>query len=97
VVVSVVRAVRHWLGGKPIESKGLTASGASMRPKFSMRSDYGPPAQRQWISASRRGTGSSVGPEIMNARWLRRLSDLSQRHRTSLKYHHRLGLFPETA
>ena len=33
----------------------------------------------------------------MNARWLRRLSDLSQRHRTSLKYHHRLGLFPETA
>ena len=29
--------------------------------------------------------------------WLRRLSDLSQSHRTSLKYHHRLGLFPETA
>jgi hypothetical protein len=28
----------------------------------------------------------------MNARWLRRLSDLSQRHPTSLKYHHRLGL-----
>jgi hypothetical protein len=23
----------------------------------------------------------------MNARWLRRLSDLSQRHRTALKYH----------
>jgi hypothetical protein len=35
--------------------------------------------------------------QLMNARWLRRLSDLSQRHRTSLKYHHRLGLFPETA
>jgi hypothetical protein len=25
--------------------------------------------------------------QLMNARWLRRLSDLSQRHRTSLKYH----------
>jgi hypothetical protein len=35
--------------------------------------------------------------QLMNARWLHRLSDLSQRHRTSLKYHHRLGLFPETA
>ena len=35
--------------------------------------------------------------QLMNARWLRRLSDLIQRHRTSLKYHHRLGLFPETA
>ena len=35
--------------------------------------------------------------QLMNARWLRCLSDLSQRHRTSLKYHHRLGLFPETA
>jgi hypothetical protein len=35
--------------------------------------------------------------QLMDARWLRRLSDLSQRHRTSLKYHHRLGLFPETA
>jgi hypothetical protein len=29
--------------------------------------------------------------QLMNARWLRRLSDLSQRHRTSLKYHHKLG------
>jgi hypothetical protein len=28
--------------------------------------------------------------QLMNARWLRRLSDLIQRHRTSLKYHHRL-------
>ena len=35
--------------------------------------------------------------QLMNARWLRRLSDLIQRHRTSLKYHHRLGLLPETA
>jgi hypothetical protein len=29
--------------------------------------------------------------QLMNARWLRRLSDLNQRHRTSLKslkYHH---------
>src|SRR5271168_2774796 len=33
---------------------------------------------------------------VKHARWLRRLSDLSQRHLTSLKYHHRLGLFPET-
>jgi hypothetical protein len=36
-----------------------------MRPKFSMWSDYGAPAQRQWMSASRRGTGSSVGPKIL--------------------------------
>ncbi len=36
-----------------------------MRPKFSMWSDYGVPAQRQWMSASRRGTGSSVGPKIL--------------------------------
>ncbi len=38
-----------------------------MRPKFSMWSDYGAPAQRQWISASKRGTGSSVGPKILLA------------------------------
>jgi hypothetical protein len=38
-----------------------------MRPKFSMWSDYGAPAQRQWISASRRGNGSSVGPKILLA------------------------------
>jgi hypothetical protein len=38
-----------------------------MRPKFSMWSDYGAPAQRQWMSASRRGTGSSVGPKILLA------------------------------
>jgi hypothetical protein len=43
------------------------ASGVSMRPKFSMSSDYGAPAQRQWMSASRRGTGSSVGPKILLA------------------------------
>jgi hypothetical protein len=35
--------------------------------------------------------------QLMNARWLRRLTDLIQRHRTSLKYHHRLGPLPETA
>ena len=35
--------------------------------------------------------------QLMNARWLRRLSDLIQRHRTSLKYHHMLGPLPETA
>jgi hypothetical protein len=38
-----------------------------MRPKFAMWSDYGAPAQRQWMSASRRGTGSSVGPKILLA------------------------------
>ena len=38
-----------------------------MRPKFSMWSDYGAPAQRQWMSASRRGTGGSVGPKILLA------------------------------
>jgi hypothetical protein len=38
-----------------------------MRPKFSMWSDYGAPAQRQWMSASKRGTGSSVGPKILLA------------------------------
>src|SRR5580698_7826125 len=43
------------------------ASGVSMRPKFSMWSDYGAPAQRQWMSASRRGAGSSVGPKILIA------------------------------
>src|SRR6202163_1325997 len=43
------------------------ASGESMRPKFSMWSDYGAPAQRQWMSASRRGNGSSVGPKILLA------------------------------
>ena len=36
-----------------------------MRPKFSIGSDYGAPAQRPWMSASRRGTGSSVGPKIL--------------------------------
>jgi hypothetical protein len=34
--------------------------------------------------------------QLMNARWLRRLSDFTQRHLTSLKYHHRLRLFLET-
>jgi hypothetical protein len=29
--------------------------------------------------------------QVIDARWLRRLSDLIQRHRTSLKYHHRLA------
>jgi hypothetical protein len=38
-----------------------------MRPKLSMWSDYGAPAQRQWISASKRGSGNSVGPKILLA------------------------------
>ena len=38
-----------------------------MRPKLSMWSDYGAPAQRQWMSTSRRGNGSSVGPKILLA------------------------------
>src|SRR5258708_14702572 len=36
-----------------------------MRPKFVMWSDYGAPAQRQCMSASKRGTGSSIGPKIL--------------------------------
>jgi hypothetical protein len=35
--------------------------------------------------------------QVIEAHWLRHLSDLIQRHRSSLKYHHRLGLLPETA
>jgi hypothetical protein len=38
-----------------------------MRPKFSVWSDYGAPAQRQWMSASRRGPGASIGPKILLA------------------------------
>ena len=38
-----------------------------MRPNFSVWSDYGAPAQRQWMSASRRGSGSSIGPKILLA------------------------------
>ena len=29
--------------------------------------------------------------QLTNARWLGRLTDLIQRHRTSLKYHHTIG------
>ncbi len=35
-----------------------------MRPQFSMWSDYGAPAQRQWTASSRRGIGSSAGSSI---------------------------------
>src|SRR6516225_7993381 len=38
-----------------------------MRPNFSVWSDYGAPAQRQWMSASRRGSGNSIGPKILLA------------------------------
>jgi hypothetical protein len=38
-----------------------------MRPNFTMWSDYGAPAQRQWMSSSKRGAGSSIGPKILLA------------------------------
>jgi hypothetical protein len=38
-----------------------------MRPKFSVWSDYPAPAQRHWMLASKRGTGTSVGPKILLA------------------------------
>jgi hypothetical protein len=38
-----------------------------MRPNFTMWSDYGAPAQRQWMSTSKRGAGSSIGPKILLA------------------------------
>jgi hypothetical protein len=38
-----------------------------MRPKFSAWSDYPAPAQRHWMLASKRGTGTSVGPKILLA------------------------------
>jgi hypothetical protein len=38
-----------------------------MRPNFTMWSDYGAPAQRQWMSTSKRGTGGSIGPKILLA------------------------------
>ena len=37
-----------------------------MRPKFSMWSDYGAPAQKHWMPP-KRGTGSSIGPKILLA------------------------------
>ena len=36
-----------------------------MRPRFSLWSDYGAPAQRQWKSPSKRG--ASIGPKILLA------------------------------
>ena len=36
-----------------------------MRPKISMRSDYGAPTQKHWRSPSRRSTRSSIGPKIL--------------------------------
>jgi hypothetical protein len=38
-----------------------------MRPNFTMWSDYGAPAQRQWMSTSKRSAGSSIGPKILLA------------------------------
>ena len=38
-----------------------------MRPKFSVWSDYGAPAQKHWMSASKRGTRTSIGPMILLA------------------------------
>jgi hypothetical protein len=38
-----------------------------MRPKFSVWSDYGAPAQKHWMSASKRGTRTSIGPIILLA------------------------------
>ena len=38
-----------------------------MRPKFSVWPDCGAPAQKHWMSASKRGTGTSIGPMILLA------------------------------
>jgi hypothetical protein len=38
-----------------------------MRPKFSVWSDYGAPAQKHWMSPSKRGTRTSIGPMILLA------------------------------
>jgi hypothetical protein len=38
-----------------------------MRPKFSVWSDYGAPAQKHGMSASTRGTRTSIGPMILLA------------------------------
>jgi hypothetical protein len=38
-----------------------------MRSKFSVWSDYRAPAQKHWISASKRGTRTSIGPKILLA------------------------------
>jgi hypothetical protein len=38
-----------------------------MRPKFSMWSDYGAPAQKHWMSTPKRVTRSSIGPKILLA------------------------------
>jgi hypothetical protein len=38
-----------------------------MRPKFSVWSDYGAPAQKHWMSGSKRGTRTSIGPMILLA------------------------------
>jgi hypothetical protein len=38
-----------------------------MRPRFSVWSDYGAPARKGWMSASKRGTRTSIGPMILLA------------------------------
>lgn len=38
-----------------------------MRPNFSVWSDYGAPAQKHWMSVSKRGSGTSIGPMILLA------------------------------
>jgi hypothetical protein len=38
-----------------------------MRPKFSVWSDYGAPARKHWMSASKRGTRPSIGAMILLA------------------------------
>lgn len=38
-----------------------------MRPKFSVWSDYGAPVQKHWMSTSKQGTRSSIGPKILLA------------------------------
>jgi hypothetical protein len=38
-----------------------------MRPKLAMWSDYGAPAQKHWMSPSKRGPRRSIGPKILLA------------------------------
>jgi hypothetical protein len=49
------------------------------------------------MGGKKRSTSRVNFSQERRAFWLRRRSDLSQSHLTSLKNHHRLGSLPETA
>jgi hypothetical protein len=58
---------RCWATRETVTAIGDGASGTAMRAKFSVWSDYGTPSQRHWMSASKRGTRTSIGPMILLA------------------------------